>query len=415
MNLHDFRQAQANSSVTDAIEGRKQLNKLRAEFVKDFSLKHIAEMKIDEYVIGKGNETFCYRIERELDGLGRILGATAIKFGVYYGVAKGDDEYKYRHSEKIWGSNHKIAFQNIRKALEELIVAGKNGDIETIVNSKLSTMFKGKILSTYYPERYLNIFSEDHLNYYITFFGLDSEDIIQSDPIQKREVLLAFKNKDKVMKSWPADVFSNFLYFTYPTWPYKKQKEENTEVKEYKQPEFPPAPKIEQIEQTILSPIFEHSESLSIKKSKPDYEKEQRLLKQLGDRGEEIVKRFEIERLQALGLHKQADKVERVSLQSDAYGYDILSFNDDKSERYIEVKATRAKPGTASFFLTLNELNTAKEKQENYYIYMVYDILSPNPKIWIIPNPFSPVNENVLMEPVNYRVTINAKRQFKLQ
>ena len=102
--------------------------------------------------------------------------------------------------------------------------------------------------------------------------------------------------------------------------------------------------------------------------------------------------------------------MERISLKSDAYGYDILSFNNDKSERYIEVKATRAKPGTANFFLTLNELNTAKEKQENYFIYMVYNILSPNPKIWIIPNPFSPENENVQMEPVNYRVKINAKK-----
>lgn len=88
MNLHDLRQAQASFSVADTIEGRKQLNKLRAAFVKDFSLKRIAEMKIDEYVIGKGNETFCYKLERELDGLGRTLGAPAKKFSVYYDVVK---------------------------------------------------------------------------------------------------------------------------------------------------------------------------------------------------------------------------------------------------------------------------------------------------------------------------------------
>lgn len=105
-----------------------------------------------------------------------------------------------------------------------------------------------------------------------------------------------------------------------------------------------------------------------------------------------------------------AERVERISLKSDAYGYDILSFNDNKSERYIEVKATRAKPGAANFFLTFNELNTAKEKQGNYYVYMVFDILSTNPQIWIIPNPFSPENKNVIMVPVNYRVKINAKK-----
>lgn len=409
MNLHDLRQAQSSFSVADAIEGRKTLNKLRAAFVKDFSLKHIAEMKIDEYVIGKGNETFCYKLERELDGLGRTLGATAFKFGVYYGVIKGDNEYKYRHSDK-WGSNYKVAFQNIRIALIELITAGKNEDIDTIVNSSISVMFKGKILSTYYPERYLNIFSNDHLNHYLQFYGLLNEDILFADPVLKREALMAYKNSDKVMKHWNADIFANFLYSTYPKSPVKEQQESDT-LTDYKAPVFP----ISQTPETIdlnIQPIQDSLKSGSHNKSgnKPDYEKENRLLKKLGDMGEDLVLKFEQKRLREAGLNSQAKKAKRVSLDSDSWGYDILSFNDDKTERYIEVKATRAKPGTANFFLTLNELNTAKEKQENYYIYMVYDIQSTNPKIWIIPNPFSPENKNVLMETVNYRVKINAKR-----
>lgn len=405
MNIHDLRQAQAGFSVSDAIEGRKQLNKLRAEFVKDFSLKHISEMKIDEYVIGKGNHSFCYRIERDLDGLGTILGTFSIKFGVFF--SKGANQYTFA---KRWGEDYLDAFINIKTEIVELITAGKNSEIENLIKNKISPVLKGKILSTYYPERYLNIFSEDHLNFYLTFFGLDSEETIQLDPILKREVLLAFKNKDKIMKSWSADVFSNFLYFTYPTWPYKNNKEENTEIKEYRQPEFPPAPKIEQIEQTILPPNIELTDLLNKKGAKPDYEKVNRLLKLLGDRGEDLVLKFEQDRLQNVGLNSLAKKAKRVSLDSDSWGYDILSFNDDKSERYIEVKATRAKTGTANFFLTLNELNTAKEKQENYFIYMVYDILSANPKIWIITNPFSPENSNIQMEPINYKVTINAKR-----
>jgi hypothetical protein len=409
MNLHDLRQAQASFSVADAIEGRKKLNKLRAAFVKDFSLKHIAEMKIDEYVIGKGNETFCYKLERELDGLGRTLGATAFKFGVYYGVIKGDNDYKYRHSEK-WGNNYKVAFQNIRNALNELIIAGKNEDIDTIVNSSISIMFKGKILSTYYPERYLNIFSNDHLNHYLQFYGLLNDEILFADPVLKREALMVYKNSDKVMKHWDADIFANFLYSTYPKSPVKEQQESDT-LTDYKAPVFPISQSPETIDLNI-QPIQDSPKSGSHNKSgnKPDYEKENRLLKQLGDMGEDLVLKFEQKRLREAGLNSQAKKVKRVSLDSDSWGFDILSYNDDKTERYIEVKATRAKAGTANFLLTLNELNTAKEKQENYFIYMVYDILSKNPQIWIIPNPFSPENKDVLMKPVNYRVKINAKK-----
>lgn len=64
----------------------------------------------------------------------------------------------------------------------------------------------------------------------------------------------------------------------------------------------------------------------------------------------------------------------------------------------------------ANFFLTQNEFNTAKEKQANYYVYIVFDILSHNPQNWIIHNTFSLENKYVLMEPVNYRVKINAKK-----
>jgi hypothetical protein len=88
-------------------------------------------------------------------------------------------------------------------------------------------------------------------------------------------------------------------------------------------------------------------------------------------------------------------------------GYDILSFETDGSERFIEVKATRSNVGPANFFFTANEFQKAKET-ENYYIYMVYDVISESPKIWALKNPFYPKSENAVMTPVNYRVIINA-------
>lgn len=42
-------------------------------------------------------------------------------------------------------------------------------------------------------------------------------------------------------------------------------------------------------------------------------------------------------------LNSLTEEVERILLKSDTYGYDILSFNNDKTEQYIEVKITRAK------------------------------------------------------------------------
>lgn len=406
MNIHDLRQAQSDFNATEIIAKRKSLHKLRQAFVKDFNPLYLAQMNIDDFVVGKRGATFCNRLERELDGLGRLLGSTAIKFGIYYSQTQNS----YLYSKK-WGEDYLSAFNNVRQAIVELIEYGKNRNLEAIVASRISPMFKGKILSVYYPELYLNIFSPDHLNYYLQFYGLDTAENIHADAVYKREALVAYKKSDAVMKLWSLDLFSNFLYDRYPQSPAKAK---NTDIKfsEYHNPEFPLNPSPTEITMAILP--FDTSDSSSLKKSsknsKPDYEKEQRLLKKLGDRGEEIVKRFEIDRLQALGLNKQAGKIERVSLKSDAYGYDILSYNDAKSERFIEVKATRAKAGNTNFYLTQNEYNTAKEKGKDYYVYMVYDILADEPEIWIIPNPFSPGNENVQMEPVNYRVKFKAKK-----
>ncbi len=144
---------------------------------------------------------------------------------------------------------------------------------------------------------------------------------------------------------------------------------------------------------------------------KIDYIKRAILLKKLGDKGEELVLDFEIKRLISAGKHDLAKKVKRVSLESDKHGYDILSYESEGAEieRYIEVKATKAKAGEANFYLSENELNTARGK-DNYYIYMVYDIQSTNPFVWEIPNPFSEVDSNIQIKPINYKVTINTKK-----
>lgn len=140
--------------------------------------------------------------------------------------------------------------------------------------------------------------------------------------------------------------------------------------------------------------------------SNPDYEKEENKLKKYGDRGEKLALDMEKERLVKLGRKDLAKLVKKAEF--DYLGYDIASFEENEQPRYIEVKATSSKVGSANFFLSSNELQKAQELP-NYFIYMVYDILSKNPKVWVIPNPFHPENPNIVRIPINYRVTINTK------
>jgi len=373
-------------------------------------------MDIDDYVAGVNlpntGYNFCYTLERKLDGLGRISGSPAPKFGVYYGKRgkKSGNDYQF---VRKFGDTYREAFEGVRQSLLELIDAGESENIQAITDNLISPMVKGKILCTYFPDRYLNIFSSDHLDYFLIQLDLDSENLIWTDPVIKREALIEFKNQDPVMKNWTVDLFAHFLYTEYPGRPPKEGETTDTNsdpLADYRNPNFPANPTAEFIELSILPPNLTNPTSNNrgaSEKAKPDYEDEARKLKKLGDRGEKVVMDLEIRKLQEAGRKDLAKKVERVSLTSDSFGYDILSFEMDGTEKYIEVKATRAKVGSANFFFTANELREAKQSK-NYFIYMVYDVVSVSPKVWVIKNPFNPENTNTVMNPVNFRISINA-------
>jgi hypothetical protein len=105
-----------------------------------------------------------------------------------------------------------------------------------------------------------------------------------------------------------------------------------------------------------------------------DHVARQKRYKRIGDLGEQIVLQYEQERSPA-GL---ADKVEHSSkIQGDGLGYDILSFDENGSPKYIEVKATtssRERP----FFVTGAELARSQQEGNNYYLYRLYNLDEKN-------------------------------------
>ena len=103
----------------------------------------------------------------------------------------------------------------------------------------------------------------------------------------------------------------------------------------------------------------------------PDADKK---LKDIGNKGEQYIIEYEIERLTQANKAELADKIKHISLVNDAAGYDILSFNEDGTERYIEVKTTKGPIGT-DFFISPGEINFSKVNKE-YYIYRVFEFLS---------------------------------------
>ena len=403
MNYQELQEAKQTFRLHALEKEYKPLYKAREDFVKKFTPAKIASMKIDEYVQGKQSKTsFCYILERTLKMLGNIGGQPSSKFGIWYSPKIGDYNYDHR-----FGNNYKDAFQTIKISITDLLEAGNRRNYDDIIANPLNALIKGKILSVYYPDDYLNIFSRKHLDYYLRTLDLDTAELMKSDVLYKRKALLGFKNSDKDMEKWSINMFAVFLYSHYPKLPAKAEdmavKSKDEEL------EFPTLEDVSFVDLQLASGNQTTTSKTHSATPSPDYEKEARKYKKLGDRGEYIVMQAEVSRLMkelSISESKAKKLVKWVSRESDSYGYDIQSVNKDKTRRYIEVKATQRKVGDMDFYYTVNEYETALRFGQNYYIYVVYEILTPHPKIWVIKNPFAPV-EVVNMIPVKYKVQLS--------
>jgi hypothetical protein len=138
-------------------------------------------------------------------------------------------------------------------------------------------------------------------------------------------------------------------------------------------------------------------------RGKIDFEVRQKNSKRTGDRGELIVLALEKQRLTAAGKLKLAEDVDHVADRDDCLGFDILSFDDDGTERPIEVKATTAPNFQNGFYISANELEKSAELP-NYHLYIVFSALSKAPQVFTLKQP----NLKGLgfdLEPLNYLVT----------
>ncbi|UTW03100.1 DUF3883 domain-containing protein [Amphritea atlantica] len=92
----------------------------------------------------------------------------------------------------------------------------------------------------------------------------------------------------------------------------------------------------------------------------------------LGDAGEQFVMNFERARLIRAGKESLAERVEQVSVtQGPSAGFDVLSFEENGSDRYIEAKTTKNGKNTP-FYVTPNELRFSQANAKRYHLYRVF-------------------------------------------
>ena len=135
--------------------------------------------------------------------------------------------------------------------------------------------------------------------------------------------------------------------------------------------------------------------------SKTDYIKKAKSDAEIGNLGELLVLEYERQRLSNNAfLSKYADKVVRVSVKSDGYGYDIVSydlFGLEVKKIFIEVKTTKNRVDI-EFPVSKGEVDKSKELKKQYFVYRVYDVLK-DPKFYRVAGA---IEEHFTLDPITY-------------
>jgi len=311
----------------------------RNDFIRDFPLKRLHRLTVDDYTIGKGTPSFCAGAEAKTKKWARIQGSPARKFGIYFGRTKTDPTRRYRPTRKF-GRNKAEAFREVKLALLDLVEAGKSRDFERIDENRLSQMFKAKLLSLYFKNSYLNVCSSEHLELLASKLGIEAGKYNS----EYQHLLLQKKLENHVTRQWSNPKFMRFLYKRY----FPKERGR------------------------FGSPVFVKPRKKAHRRV--NFEDISANQAAVGKKSEEFALKWEKSRLRSVGHPELVAQLED-RRDRPSYGYDFLSHTSPGRQRYIEVKsAGRDKKGEGyRFYLSDNELGVSKSKdhRDEYYFYLV--------------------------------------------
>lgn len=193
----------------------------RIFFIEKFPLDKIKDLKLEEFVAGGGNkDSFCYWLEFKniLFGIG---GGNASKFGLYKSN-KNSEYYSTANKSSVVLSDEELPIY-FKKLKSEIVLAldltkqNRIAEIENVIDTSMWKIVLLKILTIYYPDKFLQIGSFDTLLNIATDFELN--EII--NPIDKDNIFVVNYELNKVIrnldhfKDWNSYQISDFIWETY--------------------------------------------------------------------------------------------------------------------------------------------------------------------------------------------------------
>ena len=163
-------------------------------FLDRWTIDHIKNMTLEEYV-GLGNkDTFCQWVETKTKMLGSINGMPSIKFGIYERKDSIQKPKNYQNDNKYswlrrYGDNKQSAFNTIKQYLIKIIQLSEIGEFKEIEKIFLPNLFKWKVAFLYSNERLIPIYKKDLLVKIANSYNLQADGNTAISEIQNVMIL----------------------------------------------------------------------------------------------------------------------------------------------------------------------------------------------------------------------------------
>lgn len=188
----------------------------RLTFLRRFPMEAIKDLTIDQYVQGTNNDSFCYWLEFKKILLG-IGGGNASKFGLY--KAKDGNYYSNsgKNKQQLLGAELDAQFKKIKDGIVQALAYTDENAIDKIVTIDIPVwnMVLQKILTIYYPDKFLTIVASDVLiecarDIKIQNVNLSEKNLIQINYECKKALSALPEYQD-----WPYSKLGAFIWESY--------------------------------------------------------------------------------------------------------------------------------------------------------------------------------------------------------
>lgn len=214
MALRDIIEKAGIYQIADDVIQSRETN--RESFIQKFPLDKIQDLTIDEFVQGTDSNSFCYWLEFNKIGFG-IGGGNASKFGIYKTIkdneavyVKGYGKNKIFLSEDQANTEFKELISKIIKALDYT----REDKIEKIrsLNIPMWPMVIQKILSNYYPNKFLTIGSSTIIIKCARELELTNFDLVKENLIQLNYECKKLLTSQSIFQDWSYEKIGTFIW-----------------------------------------------------------------------------------------------------------------------------------------------------------------------------------------------------------